>query len=212
VPEHSEGTHFIHVGMYNNIRKEIKKMMNNRTMNGDNYFFSPINIINRMRSLWEEHAFWSREFIVSAVDGLKDLQPVTNRLLRNPTDFGDFLEPFYGQGAREFEKLLREHLLLAGKLVTDAKKGDTKAADADRVQWYQNADQIAALLASLNPYWSFDEWRDMLHMHLRMIEDEATNRLKGQYGNEIMVFDSLEEQARDMADVMSMGIINQFQL
>jgi len=176
------------------------------------YFLTPINIINKMRSLWEEHSFWTREFIISAVDDLKDLQPVTDRLLRNPNDFGDVLEPFYGQGAREFERLLRDHLLIAAKLVTDAKKGDTQAANADRVQWYQNADQLAALLANLNPYWSYNEWRDMLHMHLSMVEDEATRRLMGQYVNEIMVFDNLEEQAREMADAMSKGIIDQFKL
>lgn len=181
-------------------------------MNRGYYFFSPINANNKLRSLWEEHSFWTREYIISAVEGLKDLQPVTDRLLRNPTDFGDFFEPFYGQGAREFERLLRDHLLLAAKLVTEAKAGDTQAADKTRREWYQNADQIAALLASLNPYWTFNEWQDLLYMHLRMVEDEATKRLMGQYADEIMVFDTLEEQAREMADVMSRGIIRQFRL
>lgn len=187
-------------------------MMSNSTMNRGYYFFTPININNKTRSLWEEHSFWTREYIISAVEELKDLQPVTDRLLRNPTDFGDFFEPFYGRGAREFERLLRNHLLLAAQLVADAKKGDTQAAEKTREQWYQNADELSALLASLNPYWSYDEWRDMYHMHLRLVEDEATKRLKGQYAEGIMTFDNAEEQARVMADVMSSGIINQFNL
>ena len=187
-------------------------MMYNNTMDSGYYFYTPINIINKMRSLWEEHSFWTREYIISAVDELKDIQPVTNRLLRNPADFGNALEPFYGQGAREFEKLLREHLLIAAQLVEDAKKGDTAAAEKTRAEWYQNADQISALLASLNPYWSYNEWKNLYNTHLRMVEDEAINRISGQYANEITVFDNLENQAREMADVMSRGIINQYKL
>lgn len=186
--------------------------MNNGMMFRDYFFYTPINIMNRMRELWEEHSFWTREYIVSAVDELNDLQPVTDRLLRNPTDFGDALEPFYGRGAREFERLLRDHLLLAAQLVADAKKGDTQAAERTRTLWYQNADRIAALLANLNPYWSYDLWRDMLFMHLGLVEDEATKRLMGQYAEGIMVFDNAEKQARQMADLLSRGIIRQFRL
>jgi hypothetical protein len=96
--------------------------------------------------------------------------------------------------------------------VADAKRGDTQAAERTRALWYQNADEISALLASLNPYWSFDEWRNMFHIHLRLVEDEATKRLMGQYTEEIMVFDNAEEQARQMADIMSQGIIRQFRM
>lgn len=181
-------------------------------MNRGYNYFTPLNINNKMRSLWEEHSFWTREYIISAVDNLKDLQPVTDRLLRNPTDFGDVLEPFYGQGAREFERLLRGHLLLAAQLVENAKKGDTNAMEKTRAEWFQNADQIAALLAGLNPYWSFNEWRDMLHTHLRLVEDEAAKRLMGQYVEGIRVFDNTEAQARQMADLMTRGLIKQFKL
>jgi hypothetical protein len=96
--------------------------------------------------------------------------------------------------------------------VADAKKGDTQEAEKTRALWYQNADRIAALLANLNPYWSYDQWRDMLFMHLRLVEDEATKRLMGQYAEGIMVFDNAEKQARQMADLMSQGIIRQFRL
>jgi hypothetical protein len=52
----------------------------------------------------------------------------------------------------------------------------------------------------------------MLFMHLRLVEDEATKRLMGQYAEGIMVFDNAEKQARQMADLMSQGIIRQFRL
>lgn len=184
----------------------------NMNMNRGYYFFTPINIINTMRNLWEQHSFWTRSFIISTAHDLPDLQPVTERLLRNPSDFAMVLEPFYGDGAKEFERLLREHLLIAGRLVNESKKGNTEAANAARAEWYKNADNIAYFLSRINPYWSQQEWQNMLRMHLRLVEQEAVLRLTGQYAEDVALFDTVEQQALEMADMMSEGIIAQFGL
>lgn len=187
-------------------------MNNLSNMNKGYYFFTPLNIIKTFRNLWEQHGLWTRSFITSTAANLPDLQFVTERLLRNPTDFASVLQPFYGEKSKEFEILLKNHLLIAAKLVNDAKKGDTNAVNNDRKNWYNNADQIAYFLSMINPYWSFQEWADMLHMHLKLVEDEATKRLKGEYAEDVALYDEIEEQALEMADVMSNGIISQFKL
>ena len=114
--------------------------------------------------------------------------------------------------ANEFEELLRNHLLISGKLVTDAKAGDTNAAAEDRRNWYANADEIADFLARINPYWSKQEWQSLLYDHLKMTEDEATYRLSGQYAQDIMIYALIEDEALKMADYMSQGIIKQFRI
>lgn len=187
-------------------------MMNMNNRNRGYYFFTPINIINTMRTLWEQHGLWTRSFIVSKVMDLPDLQFVTERLLRNPADFADVLDPFYGEQSKEFERLLREHLLIAAEFLDNSKKGDTDAANVDRNEWYKNADEIAYFLSRLNPYWSYPEWKDMMHHHLKLVEDEAVLRLTGKYKEDIELYDTIEEQALQMADTMSKGLISQFRL
>ena len=182
------------------------------SMNRGYYFFTPMNISNMMRHLWEQHSFWTRSFIISAAHDLPDLQVVTERLLRNPTDFAMVLQPFYGDDAMEFERLLKDHLVIAARLVDEAKKGNTEAADATRVEWYKNGDNIAYFLSSINQYWSFEEWRDMFRMHLNLVEQEAILRLTGKYAEDVGLFDTIEQQALSMADIMSDGIISQFRL
>lgn len=184
----------------------------NMSINRGYYFFTPMNIINTIRNLWEQHSFWTRSFIVSAAHDLPDLQVVTERLLRNPTDFARVLQLFYGDGAMEFERLLRGHLTIAAKMVNEAKNGNTEAVDAAREEWYRNGDEIAYFLSRINPYWSFEEWRDMFRMHLNLVEHEAVLRLTGQYVEDVAIFDAIEQQALSMADVMSDGIISQFRL
>lgn len=187
-------------------------MINMNNINRGYYFFTPTNIINTFRKLWEQHGLWTRSFIVSTASNLPDLNFVTERLLRNPADFAMALEPFYGGRSREFENLLRDHLLIAARLVNNAKNGDINAADEDRRNWYKNADEIAMLLSSINPLWTFREWQDMMYHHLRLVEEEAVLRLTGKYKEDIALYDFIEEQALEMADMMSRGIIGQFGL
>ncbi len=166
---------------------------------------------NLMKLLWEQHVFWTRLAILSIANGLGDTEFVVNRLLRNPKDFEAALRPFYGEDiAAQFAKLFTDHLTIASELVQAAKAGDNAAAaDAER-RWYTNADQIAAFLAGINPYWSEQEWHKMLHDHLAMTKTEAVDILTQKYVDSINVFDNIEKQALAMAEMMTQGIVNQY--
>src|SRR5262245_60522560 len=64
-----------------------------------------------MRKLWEEHIQWTRNYIISAAASLPDVQPVTDRLMRNQTDIGNAVKPFYGDDAgNQLTGLLRGHI------------------------------------------------------------------------------------------------------
>lgn len=169
-----------------------------------------IQLNNKFRELWFEHVMWTRSFLVSAVNDLKDLDAVTQRLLRNPADFADALRPIYGrQNAAKFESLLTDHLKFAAALVNAVKAGNSAEADAQRKKWYENADDIAAFLSGINPYWNEAIWRELLYDHLRMIENEVGLLLTGQYDKSIELFDEIQREAMEMADYMVYGILKQ---
>lgn len=172
---------------------------------------SSVNLMNHIRMLWEQHGAWTRMAITSIVFGLPDEEFTVKRLLRNPTDFAHALRPLYGDMiATRFEKLLTDHLTIAAELVKAAKTGDSqKAADIEK-RWYKNADDIAALLGRINPYWSEEDWRKMLHEHLAFVKTEAVDMLNKDYQKSIDTYDKMEIQILQMADVMAKGIIAQF--
>jgi hypothetical protein len=98
-----------------------------------------------MRKLWEDHVVWTRQFVVSAVADLPDKGAAAERLLRNQTDIGNAIKPFYGEAAGERRaSLLKEHITIAAELVTAAKAGHKAAADDATRRWNANADEIAA--------------------------------------------------------------------
>jgi hypothetical protein len=177
------------------------------------YTKAQVDLMNEIRMLWEQHGFWTREAIMSIVLELPNEAVVVQRLLQNPKDFGRALRPLYGDFiAARFSELLTVHLTIAAELVKASKAGDDKtAADAER-RWYANADEIAFLLGSINPFWSQQEWRTMLHEHLGLVKAEAVAMLTQDFEEGIRIFDEIERQALEMADVMSTGIIKQFNL
>lgn len=177
------------------------------------YTQAQLNLNELLRKLWEQHVMWTRSFIVSAVDGLGDQTEVTNRLLRNPSDFSRVLARFYGgEKANEFKNLFEEHLLIAAALVDAAKAGNSAEVDRQRRLWYRNAEQIADFLAGINTYWDRKEWRNMLFEHLRLTEAEAVTRLQKDYQRNVDIYDTIENQALAMADVMAYGLIRQFNI
>lgn len=91
-----------------------------------------------------------------------------------------------------------------------AKAGDNKAAEDAEREWYANADEIAALLGSINPYWSEESWKAMLHTHLVLVKAEAVDMLTKDYAAGIAVYDEIESQSLEMADMMFQGIIKPF--
>ena len=170
-----------------------------------------IYLTNLFRKLWEQHIMWTRSFIISTAANLGDLQLVTKRLLRNPSDFASVLQKYYGiPKAEKFKQLFTEHLTIAAQLVNAAKQGDSGNVEIYRKKWYANADEIAAFLASINPFWSKESWQKMLYSHLKLTENEAVYRLKAQYALDIAIYDEIEKEALEMADAMTEGIIKQF--
>lgn len=164
-----------------------------------------------MRELWVDHAVYTRQFIVDTVHDLPSLDQTTQRLLENQENIGDAIKPFYGeQAGDQLTNLLKEHILIAADVLSAAKAGDDEALADAQQRWSDNADEIAAFLADANPNWDEDELSDMLHEHLSLTTDEAVARLQGDYQADIEAFDKVVDQAMEMADTLSDGIIAQF--
>ena len=165
-----------------------------------------------MRKLWEDHITWTRLAIISLESGTPDTDATVARLLQNQTDIGNAVKPFYGTAAGdELTRQLRSHILIAADVIAAAKSGDNaKLADA-QARWLKNADDIAALLHSVNPhYWKLSVLKDEMHMHLQLTTDEAVARLHGDWAADVAAYDKVHEHILHMSDLLSEGLIKQF--
>ena len=165
-----------------------------------------------MRKLWEDHVTWTRLYIVSAVAGLPDAPAAAERLLRNQSDIGDAIKPFYGEAAgARLTALLRPHILIAAELVEAAIAGDAARIQDASARWYANSDEIADFLSAANPAnWPREALRAEMRHHLDLTLEEALARLRGDWAADIAAYDTVHEHILGMADLLSSGIIRQF--
>ena len=165
-----------------------------------------------MRSLWEDHVSWTRLAIISLTTGSPDTKATVARLLRNQSDIGNAIKPYYGAKAGiGLTRLLREHILIAADLVAAAKAGDKATLATEQTAWQRNADAIATFLNKANPdAWKLGEMKSMLQSHLALTTQEVVARLQGKWNADVRAYDAIVKQALGMADMLSEGIIHQF--
>lgn len=172
---------------------------------------SKINFNKAMRSLWEVHVIYTRNYIISALGDLPDKDAVAQRLLKNQDDIGNAIKPYYGDDAgSKLTKLLKDHIMIATEVVTAAKTNDSNALANSQNKWKANAADIAAFLSSANPNWSKNDLTNMLYTHLDLTTGEVVGRLSKDWKKDIESFDAGEIHMLKFADMLSNGIIKQF--
>jgi hypothetical protein len=176
----------------------------------------PHDMHDAMRKLWEDHITWTRLVIVDALADpdafLPSFETSRDRLLQNQVDIGNAVKPFYGEAAGDqLAALLTDHITIAAEILVAAKSGDDPALEDAIARWYDNADDIAVFLNTANPeHWPLEEMRAMMREHLDLTLQEAVAYLSGDYAGSANAYDSIHEQALEMADMLSEGIVLQF--
>jgi hypothetical protein len=165
-----------------------------------------------MRVLWEDHVMWTRLAIISLTTGSPDTTETVGRLLENQTDIGNAVKPFYGKAAgNKLTAELRKHILIAADVIAAAKAGDqAKLADA-QARWRSNANDISALLASVNPrYWKAARMKAEMSKHLALTTQEAVARLQGRWAADVAAYDQVQHHILHMSDLLADGLVKQF--
>ena len=162
-----------------------------------------------IRILWSDYLVWSRQFLISLIFRLRDLSYVTMRTLQNAVDFSAQLTPFYGlDNAKLYEALLTERILLLAELASTIKINGDVSVQQQKLQ--TNADDIATLLANLNPYWDKAKWQEMLHTEYQLEEQLIRLINEDRFYSSISTYDEVYQNALKMSAYMIDGITAQF--
>jgi hypothetical protein len=165
-----------------------------------------------MRILWEDHITWTRLVIISLTTGSPDTTATVGRLLKNQTDIGNAVKPFYGKAAgNALTAELRKHILIAADVIAAAKAGDQAKLTDAQARWRSNANDIAALLAKVNPrYWTQAQMKAEMAMHLALTTQEVVARLQGRWAADVAAYDKVHRHILHMSDLLADGLVKQF--
>jgi hypothetical protein len=181
---------------------------------------SAVTFHDAMRELWEDHITWTRNVIISfevndpdSSVTLPDLGAALDRLFQNQVDIGNAIKPYYGnQRGEQLTALLHDHIAIAGEILQAVKTGNTAAYQDANARWYANAHDIAVFLSeTLDPSLaSLAEMDAMMKDHLDATTEEVVARLTGDWIGDVAAYDKVHNQALQMADMLSDGIIANF--
>ncbi|WP_308637496.1 glycosyltransferase [Paenibacillus silvisoli] len=175
------------------------------------YTQSMVDLNKELRRLWAEHVYWTRTYIVSATEGLADKDTVLQRLLRNQQELGNAIKPYYGDKAGDkLAELLREHIVIAGKITAAAMAGNQAEVEKLNKEWYRNGDDIVKFLSGANPNLAYNDLKTMFDRHLQLVTAALTTRLKKDWNGDVLAFDEGIAHIMKFADILTAGIISQF--
>ncbi len=173
---------------------------------------SEVKFENDFRRLWIDHVLWTSNYITSATTtGAEDQKEVLTRLLKNQEDIGNAIKPVYGEEAgNKLTELLKEHIVIAGKIVDAAKSGNEAMVKEQNKEWYRNADDISAFLSGANPNLKNEDVKKMMYMHLELVANDLSASLAKDWEARIVAIDEGLSHIILMSDGISSAVVKQF--
>ncbi len=187
--------------MYCPITNEI-----NCKCSGENIGVSALKVDLKaaLRKLFTDHAVYTKFFIESNLNNSSDLNAITQRLLLNQSDIGDYIGSILGsENGNKLTELLKDHIMKAAETVSSLKTNNSDKINDAVKKLFENSEQVANFLNSLNPEkLSLNVVSEQFHHHNQYVIDIATLHYKKQYDNEIKKYDAYYNHMLAFSDML----------
>lgn len=171
--------------------------------------YDEMNAIFGIRMFWFELETWTRNYMLSRYSGLGNADETAARLRQVADDYVNSLRQIFGDAVPEnYVQLFYDYFDLLGALITAQLEGDADEAGRLTQLLYRNADERAAAIASINPFWDEENWRNRLYNHLRSTIDLAISFQTGNYARNTDIFSRLLDAAEGTSNYFSEGLLN----
>lgn len=167
------------------------------------------NLLFSVRSLWRDIVTWGRANLVSRYAGLNSANDEFERLYQIPQEFGNIFQLIFGyDNAQRFVQFLSQQIISVRSLIEAQMAGDINLVNQQVQQLYQSADEWAAFMTSINPFWDLTETRNLIYTFIQLTIEEITAFLAGDYKRDIDIYDRLLHHTDNMGDYFTLGIYN----
>lgn len=183
-------------------------MINTSRSNEQTINNAQMNLIFNTRILWRNLATWMRAYLVARFTGIDITEDIFQRLYEIPAEFGHIFRLVFGdQITDKYVQQLSSAIVLFKDFIESEITGNVEQANEIAKKLYQGADERAAFLASINPYWTETEWKNLIYIFYKYTFEEITSFLNGN-PRSIPIFDQILKHADRMGDYFSQGLFN----
>lgn len=169
--------------------------------------YSQMNMISNSRLFWRRFTTWIRSYIVSRYAGIGSEEEAFSRLYFETSGIGNFLQVvFERESSNSISQLFNQITFALRDLITAQFQGNSEAVTQSANRLYEVVDNFAAYLASINPYISETEWRDMLQGYIQLTLEDVNSYFTGNYSNDIPLSERLTELTNRMGDDLAQSL------
>jgi len=193
------------------ILKELIQLIYKRELSNETYLTQEqMNIIINSQRLWLQLAFTIRSLMITVMRDPERTPVVANQLYSVITNnFYNYFRFFYGpEIAQQFVNLISNYITHFWRLFEALHTNNSEAINSNTSELYRSVDQIASFLASINVYWSEEQWRSFLYQFTRTKIEQALALATKDFDREYQLYRSIEDYAVLMGDYMARGIIS----
>lgn len=172
-----------------------------------------VNLIETIRNAWNQLYAWTMVAITNIVCDFGNTANTIERILIATQNIAGIFEKYYGhENAVILRNLLTNRLYILINLINALYYNNTQNIARGRTELTQNADETALFLETLNYYWDRAEWQKIFANYSLILQDRINCTFMTKDEARIEIFEQTSETTRYLADYMSSGIINQFNI
>jgi len=166
-----------------------------------------MNDIYTIRMFWFELAVWIRMYMLSRYAGTGDPEQIFARLTEVPVRFVNAMKKFFPEiDVEDYLQRFTTYLNLLADFITAMLENDVEELNRVTRSLYENADDRAAFVDAINPFWEEEPWRELLYANLRNTIEESSTFLLGDYERNIDIFTRLLDLAETSSTFLAQGI------
>jgi hypothetical protein len=172
--------------------------------------YGQFNLIYGIRTNWREIATWTWIYLISRFTALSTISDeIFNRLYRESNDLGDILQTFFGyENTQKYIQGLEVQIALIKEIIDAEVAKNTDLTNEKVRQLYQNADERAKFLSSINPFWNETDLRNLYYTFHRYTLEMISAFLRGDYKTSFNIYDLLLHHADLMGNYGAQGLYN----
>lgn len=168
-----------------------------------------MDLIFLSRTSWRDLAAWLKFYIDSKHAKGEDLPFIRAKanelLIKNAYIFDSI---FGSQSVDEFAKLSLRFMDYADLIIDAQIAGNWSEVEEYMIKIYENSDQTAAFLASMNPYWEEWVWREHLYQFNQKLVSQSEAQLQGDFNENINIFDKSLNLSTVIGDYYAQGMLD----
>ncbi len=171
--------------------------------------YEEMDDIYTIRMLWFGLTIWIRVYMLSRFTKTGDPEKVFAKLMEVPVEYVNTMKKYFPQIDEEsYLRLFTEYIELISAFITAMMENNEEELNRITRRLYENADERAEFVASINPLWTAEQWKDILYINIRSTIEEAVSFLTEEYEKNIDIFTRLLDQAETSSAFLARGLFD----